>query len=90
MNEQEVIVYTSENSSQCEKLLNQLNQWKIDYKERNVTEHKEYLGDLQEEGIFGTPATFVDEKVVLGAQFNKIKHVLGMSDQYHSYTSFKR
>ncbi|HLR62952.1 MAG TPA: glutaredoxin domain-containing protein [Lentibacillus sp.] len=90
MNEQEVIVYTSENSLQCEKLLDQLNQWDIDYKQRNVTEHKEYLDDLQEEGIFGTPATFVDEKVVLGAQVNKIKHALGMSEHYHSYTSFNR
>ncbi|HLS07807.1 glutaredoxin family protein [Lentibacillus sp.] len=90
MNEQEVIVYISENSSQCENLLEQLNQMDIHYKKRNVTEHRKYLVELQEEGIFGTPATFVDEKVVLGAQVNKIKHALGMSDQYHSYTSFKR
>ncbi|TFJ92072.1 glutaredoxin family protein [Lentibacillus salicampi] len=88
MNEQEVIVYTSENSLQCEKLLEQLNQSDINYSERNVTKHRKYLDELQEEGIFGTPATFVDKKVVLGTQINKIKHALGISNHYHSHTSF--
>ncbi|GGJ90786.1 hypothetical protein GCM10007063_11780 [Lentibacillus kapialis] len=90
MGDHEVIVYTSENSSQCEKLLDQLSQWDINYKQCNVTEYKEYLNELQEAGIYGTPATFVDERVVLGTQLNKIKQALGIADQYQSYMSFDR
>ncbi|QKY71197.1 glutaredoxin family protein [Lentibacillus sp. CBA3610] len=88
MSEQEVVVYISENSMQCEKLLEKLNQWDINFKKRNVTQNREYLDELQEEGIFGTPATFVDEKVVLGTQVNKIKYALGMMDSYQSHNSF--
>lgn len=84
MNNQEVIVYTSEKSLQCEKLLGKLKQWDINYKQRNVTVNREYLEELQEEGIYGTPATFVNETVVLGTQINKIKHALGMMDYYQS------
>ncbi|ALX49155.1 glutaredoxin family protein [Lentibacillus amyloliquefaciens] len=90
MSDQEVIVYTSENSEQCQSLLGKLNQWDIDYKQRNVTENREYLNELQEEGIYGTPATFVNKKVVLGNQVNKIKHALGMMDNYQSYSSFSK
>ncbi|SFE35270.1 thioredoxin reductase (NADPH) [Lentibacillus persicus] len=86
MSNQEVIVYTSENNDQCEKLLGRLNQWEIDYKQRNVTKNKDYLEELQEEGIYGTPATFIDKKVVLGNQQNKIKHALGMINNYQSHS----
>ncbi|SFB04374.1 Glutaredoxin-related protein [Lentibacillus halodurans] len=90
MNGRDIIVYISENSLQCEQLLDQLDQSDIHYECRNVTENQKYLDQLQKEGIFGTPATFVNNKVVLGSQFNKIKQNLGMSEHYQSYNSFNK
>lgn len=90
MSVQEVVVYISDNSLQCEKLINEFNKWEIHYKTKNVTENRAYLEQLQERGIFGTPVTFVDEDVILGFQINRIKHKLGMLDHYQSYRSFNK
>ncbi|MFD1361997.1 glutaredoxin family protein [Lentibacillus salinarum] len=90
MSEQEVIVYISENSSHCHNLVNKLYESDIDYKTKNVTEYPEYLEQLHEWGIFGTPATFVNDQAILGNQLNKIKSKLGMLDRYQSYRFFDK
>ncbi|MBP1950659.1 glutaredoxin family protein [Virgibacillus litoralis] len=87
MNDKEVIVYISNDCLNCEKLLSQLKQWKIKYTTRNVTENQEYIKQLHERDVFGTPTTLVDDHVICGSQINKIKYLLGMSNNHQSYFS---
>ncbi|SDR06062.1 Glutaredoxin [Virgibacillus subterraneus] len=87
MNDKEVIVYISNDCLNCEKLLSQLKQWKIKYTTRNVTENQEYIKQLHERDVFGTPTTLVDDQVICGFQINKIKYLLGMSNNHQPYFS---
>lgn len=77
----EVIVYSSTGCPKCMEVKDQLKQWDISYEERNVSENAAYLQELQERRIFGTPATFINGKVVLGFQPKKLQERLGLSDQ---------
>lgn len=77
----EVIVYSSSGCPYCEKVKNQLNEWKIEYEERNVSLHKEYFDQLREKKIFGTPATYVNGKLILGFQEKKFKKAFGINDE---------
>lgn len=78
MKEKNVVVYISDNSSHCEKLLKQLDKWDISYETKNVTENRSYMKELQKKGIYGTPATFIEDRsnAILGCQENKIKEAL--------------
>lgn len=80
MREKDVMIYVSENSTPCKSLLSRMEEWDISYQTKNVTHNKEYMVELQEKGIFGTPATFIEdqESVILGVQESKIKHALGI------------
>ncbi|TMN22554.1 glutaredoxin family protein [Lentibacillus cibarius] len=78
---QRVVVYINDNSPDCKKLLNELNYWQIGYETRNVSKNRRYMEYLQENGIFGTPATIVNDQMILGSQINKIKRELGMMRQ---------
>lgn len=82
MRNKEVIIYVSEDSTPCEKLLNKMDKWDISYQTKNVTHNKAYMKELQEKGIFGTPATFIEDQnsVILGVQESKIKYALGISN----------
>lgn len=87
MCENNVIVYISNNCSHCDKLVAHLNQWNIKYQTKNVTEDHENMEQLQERGVFGTPATLVEDEMILGFHINKIKHVLGKTNSHQSYFS---
>lgn len=76
-----VVVYTSTGCPHCHKVKEQLNEWGIAYEERNVSETKEYFEELQERKIFGTPATLINRKIVLGFQADKMKKLLGIEVQ---------
>ncbi|TRM11355.1 glutaredoxin family protein [Lentibacillus cibarius] len=78
---QRVVVYINDNSPYCEKLLNELDYWQINYETRNVSKNRKYMEYLQDNGIFGTPATIVNDQMILGSQINKIKKELGMMQQ---------
>ncbi|PAV30699.1 NrdH-redoxin [Virgibacillus profundi] len=82
MSERSVIIYISESNSQCKKLIDQMDKWEIPYKTKNVTENNKYMKDLQQQGIFGTPATFIESEQdpILGFQKNKIKYALGIEN----------
>ncbi|GAB4075060.1 hypothetical protein GCM10028778_25630 [Barrientosiimonas marina] len=88
MQQQEVVVYISSNSPRCSKLVDDLSEAAIVYQAKNVTDHPEYLDQLHEQGVFGTPVTYVDDDPVLGMQINKIKHKLGIADHYQSHRHF--
>lgn len=80
-----VIIYVSKNCPTSEKLMAHLNQYQILFETKNVTENYQYLRELQEMGIFGTPIThFVDQnQIILGFQKNKLNDVLGIRTRYY-------
>ncbi|OZU89181.1 hypothetical protein CIL03_09240 [Virgibacillus indicus] len=81
MSGKNVVVYISENNSQCKKLMNEMDKWDISYDTKNVTQNTEYMKELQDQGIYGTPATFIEDtrEVILGFQKSKIKYALGIN-----------
>lgn len=85
MDRHHVIIYTSDDYAESKRVVEKMDKWGIDYKTKNVSNNKEYLLELQNRGIFGTPVTFVDDHPVLGYQENKLKNVLNLGDGETSY-----
>jgi thioredoxin reductase (NADPH) len=76
----EVIVYSSTGCPYCEKVKGALKDWGIEFEERNVSVSKEYFDQLKEKKVFGTPATYVNDKLILGFQEKKFKKALGLDE----------
>ncbi len=78
MEDKEVVVYISDNSRKCDQLLSELDKMEINYETKNVTKNKSYMKELQNQGVYGTPATFIDndKSPILGLQKNKIIQAL--------------
>ncbi|WP_430788668.1 glutaredoxin family protein [Virgibacillus flavescens] len=85
MNEHQVIIYTSDNCPECEDLVDLLNEWKIEFTEKSVSNNNSTLKEMQARGIYGTPVTFIDDNPVLGYQEIKLKYELGISNSQGSY-----
>ncbi|WP_188456854.1 glutaredoxin family protein [Virgibacillus oceani] len=81
MSKKDVLIYISSNCQRNNRLLDQLDEWDINYEKKNVTENPEYMKELQGKGIFGTPVTFIDGEPILGMQKSKLKHALGIGKQ---------
>ena len=75
-----VIVYTSRNCNYCDKVTAKLEEWNIDYEERNVSENREQFKELQRQSVYGTPAVFIDEEKILGFQERKMKQRLRIKE----------
>ncbi|ASN07099.1 glutaredoxin family protein [Virgibacillus necropolis] len=88
MTRQKVVIYTSDNCSACKKVVERMNTWGVDYIEKNISNNGSYLKDLQDKGIFGTPATFVDDYSVLGFQESKLKYELSMIDSQDYFRNY--
>src|SRR5690554_5191185 len=73
-----VIVYSSTGCPRCHQVKEQLQQWGITYEERNITDNLTYFEELQQRKIFGTPATFINNKPILGFQPDKLMKALGL------------
>lgn len=82
--ENNVIVYTSKGCPYCHKVKEQLAAWGIEFDERNVSENYEYFEELQQKKIFGTPATYINGKLVLGFQEAKMKKLLNLPEDYEA------
>lgn len=81
MSKPEIIVYSSTGCPHCEKVKAALKEWGFEYEERNASIHKEYFDQLRERKIMGTPATLINDKLVLGFQEKKLKRLLGITDE---------
>jgi len=77
----EIIVYSSTGCPYCEKVKLALTEWGFEYEERNASIHKEYFDQLKERKVFGTPATYIDGKLVLGYQEKKFFKLLGLTEE---------
>lgn len=77
----EIIVYSSTGCPYCEKVKTALKEWGFEYEERNASIHKQYFDELKERKIFGTPATLINGKLVLGFQEKKLKKLLNITEQ---------
>src|SRR5690625_5496046 len=75
MNEKKVVVYISEDSSKCDQLLFELDKLAVNYETKNVTNNKNFMNELQNEGVYGTPATFIG---------NNKNPILGRSEEHTS------
>src|SRR3954462_10122284 len=82
MGKHEVIVYSSTGCPYCEKVKSYLKENGIDFEERNASIHKEYFEQLKERKIYGTPATLINGKLVLGFQEKKFIKLLGLSEDH--------
>ena len=80
MEKLEVIVYSSTGCPYCEKVKAFLKEHGIEFEERNASIHKEYFDQLKERKIFGTPATLINGKLVLGFQEKKFNKLLGLAE----------
>src|SRR3954465_14044923 len=80
MAKHEVIVYSSTGCPYCEKVKSFLKENQIEFEERNASIHKEYFDQLKERKIYGTPATLINGKLVLGFQEKKFNKLLGLSE----------
>lgn len=75
----EIIVYSSTGCPYCEKVKTFLKEKGFEFEERNASVHKKYFDELKERKIFGTPATFINGKLVLGFQEKKFNKLLGLT-----------
>ncbi|MCM3742203.1 glutaredoxin family protein [Oceanobacillus luteolus] len=78
MTEHDVVVYVSDNNKQCLKVIELIEAYNVPYKVKNVSRERGYMKELQNKGIFGTPATFIkgEKRAILGYQKEKIRSAL--------------
>jgi thioredoxin reductase (NADPH) len=81
MSAPEIIVYSSTGCPYCEKVKEALKAWGFEYEERNASIVKQYFDELKERKIYGTPATLINGKLVLGFQEKKLKKLLGITEE---------
>ena len=81
MTDTQVLIYISNDCSSCQKLMKKMDQWDVSYKIKNITSNDANKKELQDYGIYGTPATFINEKSepILGFQINKLKRALNIN-----------
>ncbi|MCQ6275253.1 FAD-dependent oxidoreductase [Bacillus sp. V3B] len=87
MSKHEVIVYSSTGCHYCAKVKEFLTDHGIEFEERNASVHKEYFDELKERKVMGTPATYINGKLVLGFQEKKFNKLLGLSEESAVATS---
>lgn len=76
----EVIVYSSLGCPYCDKVKKLLNTFEIAFDERNVTLHKQYFDELKVNKLSGTPATYINGKLILGFQEKKFQKALNLNE----------
>lgn len=84
MTEQHVVVYTSDDCTQCKQLIDKLEEWDVSYEEKNVSRNNIFIKELQKRKVYGAPATFVGNNKILGFQEYKLKRALGIEAGYIS------
>lgn len=78
MDSNEVTIYVSNNNINCEKVVNLMNEYGVCYELRNVSANREYMKEMQNNGIYGTPAVIIKDidETILGFQKQRILRAL--------------
>ncbi|KGP90096.1 glutaredoxin [Pontibacillus chungwhensis BH030062] len=84
MANQHVVVYTSNGCHHCENVKSFMEEWNIPYTEKNISADKEHYRQMRAKRVYGTPATYVGDELVLGYQKRKLKKLLNI-DEVASY-----
>ncbi|MDY6065702.1 MAG: glutaredoxin family protein [Finegoldia sp.] len=72
-------VYTSNGCQYCHALKDYLDENKVEYTERNISEDMEARKELMQKGHMGVPVTVIDgETEIVGFDQEKIKEALGL------------
>ncbi|MEE9167614.1 MAG: glutaredoxin family protein [Candidatus Neomarinimicrobiota bacterium] len=53
----------------------------IDYSERNIAQEDSALEELKNLGVFSTPATLIDNELIIGFDQRKFEELLDTSDE---------
>lgn len=61
-----------------------MDQWGVNYMVKNITQNIDMKRELQNLGIYGTPATFIEgySDPVLGCQIEKLKSRLNIDEAH--------
>ncbi|GAA4074930.1 MAG TPA: glutaredoxin family protein [Bacilli bacterium] len=79
MSEKEITVYTSDDCEESIQIIDYLKELQVNYNERNVSENRAYLTELQARNVYSVPAVFINNQVVLGFQKDKIYRLVRLS-----------
>jgi len=80
MSEPNVVVYTSDSCNYCDRVLNYLNEWDVDFTEKNISQNDAYYKEMKENKVYGTPVTFIDGEKVLGFQKPRFEKLLNIGE----------
>lgn len=80
----EVIVYSRPHCLECNVLKRFLNDYKIEYEERDCSKNPAYLEEVKEMGFLGVPVTVVHKTSIQGLQPDAILAALGRKDKSES------
>lgn len=74
----DVVLYVSDNNEHCTQVLDLVKQYDVSYQVKNVSQHKEYMQEMQKNGVYGTPALFIkgERNSILGYQKQRICNAL--------------
>lgn len=75
-----VIVYTSTGCNACAQIKELLHSRGVQFEEKNVTDHPEYLDELTDQNLWVVPTTFVNGEAVPGLRLNKLRKILDSFD----------
>lgn len=73
-----VVIYTSNTCPHCHTAKSYLEENKIEFTEKNVTESAEYRKELMDKKLMGVPAIFIDDELIMGFDKAKIDKLLGL------------
>ncbi|SDC17594.1 ribonucleoside-diphosphate reductase class Ib glutaredoxin subunit [Pelagirhabdus alkalitolerans] len=76
MSKETLTVYISEQCRDCDRVTDLLNQLGASYQEKNISENRTYLKELQALSIFATPVVMTEDRTILGYQESKIKNLV--------------
>ncbi|QXE02221.1 glutaredoxin family protein [Terribacillus sp. DMT04] len=84
MKHRRVDVYISDHCRQCDKVVQQLDEWNISYNVKNVTDSPALLKEMQAYSIYSTPLVLVNGEKVHGFQKDRLQQVLGLINRMRS------
>ena len=76
MADKEIIAYTGNECQESKQLIDLLEEYNVEYTEKNVSENRDYLKELQARSIYSAPVIFIGEQVILGFQGKKIRELI--------------